>query len=274
MSETIRRRPLVAFFVLAFAISWIGVSVLAAAGAGLIDATPAPWHHVFGALGPCVSALIVCRVTGGTASVRRLLGRLRPRGISPLWWALGVGSPFALLAIALVSVRIGQGAWPSWATVAEGARSPAWLVDVAIASVAYGFGEEIGWRGFALPRLQASHGALVATVILAVFWGAWHFPFFFYRFDFGGPAMIAGFFVGIFAGAIWLAFLLNSTGGNILIVALWHMSWNVVNMIGLRLSDDVVAVMSGLVIALAAIVLVIGRPSRLSVREKYVEAPR
>jgi len=271
MTDIIRRRPLAAFFVLAFAITWSGVSLLTAAGLGLIEPSPASWHHVFGALGPCLSAIIVARVTGGPAAVRRLMGRLRPRGLAPRWWAIGAASPFALLAIALLWARVASGAWPSWQGVADGLRSPAWILDVAIAAVAYGFGEEIGWRGFALPRLQGRHGALAATLVLTPFWALWHLPFFFYRFDFGGVPMIVGFFFGLLAGAIWFTFLLNSAGGSILVVALWHMDWNVVNMVALRMTDDVVAVLSGLVMVLAAAALWVGRPSRLSTGTTFVE---
>ncbi len=66
---------------------------------------------------------------------------------------------------------------------------------------------------------------------------------FFYRFDFG-VGMVVGFFVGLAAGAIWLTFLYNGTRGSALMAVLWHTSWNVVNQLGLVLSDVIVAVMS------------------------------
>jgi membrane protease YdiL (CAAX protease family) len=184
---------------------------------------------------------------------------------------VATGTPFAIFFVAIVGVRIATGVWPPWAGLGDVLGDATWLADLAIASVAYGFGEEIGWRGFALPRLQTRRSALGATLILSVFWGLWHAPMFVYRFTWAGPVMIPGFFIGLFAGAIWFTFLLNSTGGSILGVALWHMCWNAVNLAGARISETVVATMSALVIGLAVVALASGGSSRLSRGAKYVE---
>jgi hypothetical protein len=85
--------------------------------------------------------------------------------------------------------------------------------------------------------------------------------------------MVVGFFVGLMAGAVWLTFLLNSSGGSILIVALWHLAWNLVNVGRAQVSETVLAWMSGRVILLAVLVVIIGRPARLSMSEKFVHPP-
>jgi membrane protease YdiL (CAAX protease family) len=63
----------------------------------------------------------------------------------------------------------------------------------------FGLGEEIGWRGFALPQLQKGRSTLSATLILAGLWALWHFPQFFYVFD---PRMAIGWLIGLCAGAV------------------------------------------------------------------------
>ncbi|MDZ7336120.1 MAG: CPBP family intramembrane metalloprotease [candidate division KSB1 bacterium] len=87
----------------------------------------------------------------------------------------------------------------------------------------YGIGEETGWRGYALPRLQKNHSALSATVILWVFWALWHLSAFFYLYD---PTIVIGFLLGVLAGAIVFTWLYNSTGGSILMVTLLHGVFN------------------------------------------------
>ena len=87
----------------------------------------------------------------------------------------------------------------------------------------FGIGEETGWRGFALPRLQESHSPLGATIILWVFWALWHLPLFFYSYE---VSILPGFLIGLLAGAINFTWLYNSTDGSILLVALWHGTFN------------------------------------------------
>jgi membrane protease YdiL (CAAX protease family) len=87
----------------------------------------------------------------------------------------------------------------------------------------FGLGEETGWRGFALPRLQKGRSALAATMILVAFWVLWHLPQFFYVFD---PSMVVGWLIGLFAGAVILTWLYNSAKDSILMVAIWHGCFN------------------------------------------------
>jgi membrane protease YdiL (CAAX protease family) len=89
----------------------------------------------------------------------------------------------------------------------------------------YGLGEETGWRGFALPRLQEGRSDFSATLILAVFWALWHLPQFFYAFELS--FMSTGWLVGLFFGAVFLTWLYNSSS-SILIVAVWHGCYNYV----------------------------------------------
>jgi membrane protease YdiL (CAAX protease family) len=86
------------------------------------------------------------------------------------------------------------------------------------------FDEEIGWRGFALPRLQDKTNALVSSLVLTVFWALWHIPAFFYRpgfltMDFAG---IIGWFFSLLTGSVLLTWFYNSSRGSIFICAVFH----------------------------------------------------
>jgi membrane protease YdiL (CAAX protease family) len=106
---------------------------------------------------------------------------------------------------------------------AEGFNGESWLVGLAGTAVAFGVLEEIGWRGFLLPRLQTARSASMATLILFAVWAVWHVPMFFYHFDFG-PALVVGWAVSLYFGTVFLTFLLNSTRGSLVGVILFHAS--------------------------------------------------
>ncbi len=88
----------------------------------------------------------------------------------------------------------------------------------------YGFGEETGWRGFALPVLQRRHNQFIAATLLTLFWAGWHIPLFFYRPGYMGMDLvgIAGWVVSLWTGSLLLSWLYNSTRGSILIVSIFH----------------------------------------------------
>jgi membrane protease YdiL (CAAX protease family) len=94
---------------------------------------------------------------------------------------------------------------------------PFFLID-AIAN-----GEEIGWRGYVLPRLQLKYSALASSLILGVIWGFWHLPKYLSHWD---TVTFALFIVGTTARAVLYTWLYNNTKGSLLVVTLFHASSN------------------------------------------------
>lgn len=162
-----RRYPLAAYFTLACAVSWIAVSPLVAARFGLLPPIAPAWHWV-GATGPITAAVLVTLATGGGRGLRELWSQMSRWRVGAAWWVLAVGSPLALFALAAVVLRMLGRPWPELAPLRASFAEPAWVANLVAASLAYGIGEEPGWRGFALPRLQAGRNALGATLILTL----------------------------------------------------------------------------------------------------------
>jgi membrane protease YdiL (CAAX protease family) len=90
--------------------------------------------------------------------------------------------------------------------------------------VFFGFGEETGWRGFALPRLQTRFSALKATLVLTLFWALWHWPLFLYRPGYAsmGPGGAAGWLLSLLTGSVLLTWLYNSSRGSVMVCAIFH----------------------------------------------------
>ncbi|HEX2728896.1 MAG TPA: CPBP family glutamic-type intramembrane protease [Rubrobacteraceae bacterium] len=147
--EAARRHPLAAYFVLAFAITWLLVAPLVAQGVGLISGVPPGWHAL-GALGPMAAAFVVAGMEGGGAGAGDLLTRLTRWRVGAGWFLVAVFSPFLLFALSAVLVRVLGGSWPDLTRTGFGE-----IVGFSfLAGLLYGVGEETGWRGFVLPRLQ------------------------------------------------------------------------------------------------------------------------
>ena len=229
MGATLRRYPLVGYFILAYGFTWMITVPLAASAQGWLPwSLPLPLHYL-AQFGPMLAALVMTGITSGAAGLRELAGRVSPRRLRPVWWLIGI-SPIALFALAAVIARVIDGAWPALRQVGEINFLPyLGVLVVPLWLLTNGCGEEIGWRGYALPRLQQAHGAVSATLMLGVLWACWHLPYFFYLPNYRSMGMIGfpSFALGLLSGAVLLTWLFNSTGGSVLAVALWHGFFNV-----------------------------------------------
>lgn len=136
-------------------------------------------------------------------------------------------------------------------------------------------GEEMGWRGYILPRLQARHNALVASLIVGVIWSVWHLPKFVGT-GAGSGRSFPWFVIFFLASSILYTWLYNNTRGSLLLVTLFHASDNTAGMF-LPTSFAVVGgVVENLLIVLyvitAVIVTILAGPARLSrTAEKQIQ---
>jgi membrane protease YdiL (CAAX protease family) len=226
---TRRNRALFLYVAVAYGITWsVWLPYLHAASVGA--PLPNPFLYYFAAAGPLLAAVVAEWYERGVAGVSDLFVGLvdvrRARG----WVFIGLLSPLLLVPVAAIVLHLAGQGWPVWSRIGVTGRAPGLtpLVTWLLMTLSYGIGEEAGWRGFLLPRLQTHRTALVATLILTAVWGGWHLPAFWFREGYVGLGAtgIIGFAIGLTAGAIVLTALYNVSRGSILVVALWHGSWN------------------------------------------------
>ncbi len=209
-----RRYPLLAFFVLACALSWWPWLWVRFAP-GTINGPILP-------LGPLLAAAIMLALAGGWPAVSVWLRKFAAGPIGPLWYALVILLPAAITAMA-VGVNLFLGA-----ELPPGAELPGWgdlAVRFALIFVAVGLGEEPAWRGYALPRLIEGRTALAGALIIGLFQALWHLPLFGAAYDWANlwPGLAALLSISIVTTWIWLA-----TRGNLLLPALLHAAVNAV----------------------------------------------
>jgi membrane protease YdiL (CAAX protease family) len=204
------RHELGLFFLLAFLLSWALWPLV------LLNADSAPLVP----FGPLAAALIVSALSGGWRAVAALLSQLGRWRVHPLWYAVALAGPFLLTALA--------GA----AAVAAGAPSPGlgvysdwWGVVTTLVATAVVIGvfEEVGWRGFALPRMQRRHAALTAALVLGVIWALWHLP---ELVSDPNERELVPYLLAVLAYSVLITWLYNSTRGSLPIVILFHAAIN------------------------------------------------
>ncbi|MDH3299435.1 MAG: CPBP family intramembrane metalloprotease [Acidimicrobiia bacterium] len=230
---------LAVYLLLAFGVTFALTAPIAASEQGWIATdVGSEWHGV-GALGPLVGALVVAKRSSlAAAHLRQGIGRWR---VSPWFW-LAALSPLVFLVPAAFVARLVDGERPAWSALADSDRlaGGGWMTALLIPALAYGIGEEAGWRGVVLPRLQSRFQPLPAALVLGGIWVAWHIPFYLYREGMVDAALgeqIAQAVV-IVIGGLFLAWLYNSTGGSILLCAVWHFSHSVVHVAAPEISQN------------------------------------
>ena len=164
----IRRRPVLAFFVLALAITWGSWLPLAAAPYGT-GSVRFPLLYILGGLGPGIAGVVVMRVLHGSAGDTVLTGALLRWRVGLAWWLVAV---LSFVVIWAVAAGVGGDAGRGQRAYESGPLLSLTVVRYLLAAVP----EEVGWRGFALPMLQARHGALVSSLVVGAGWALWHLP--------------------------------------------------------------------------------------------------
>jgi membrane protease YdiL (CAAX protease family) len=222
-------RSIVTFFVLSYALSWAWVVPWAATGHTVVQGRGWP-THLPSLLGPMLAAFLVTGWTSRSVGFRDLLVRMVRWRIGWRWWLVAIGPLlfFVLLLAVMSTTGIDVPASGDFASF-SGMPADWGLLGVwTVVLVVNGYGEETGWRGYALPRLELRFGPVTGTLILAGAWAGWHIPQFFlldsYQ-DFS-VVMLPVFVLGLFCGAVVLTWLYNHTGGSIFAVVVWHALYN------------------------------------------------
>jgi membrane protease YdiL (CAAX protease family) len=231
LKEMMRRHPLLSFFIMAYAFSWIM----------LIPYILAQWGILHGdfiiiftikSFGPFLAAYIMIRILEGKEGVLRWWRGIRQVRAGWQWYLfilLGIPA-LSLLGIIVLPGALAsfQGFPPHFPLV--------YLVSFILIFFGGGpLGEEPGWRGFALPRMQSRYGALRGTLLLGVLWVFWHLPDFLTDAQRSGPGTnfvtlftinFPIFFLMVMAMAVIFTWVFNHTRGSLFIAVLLHASIN------------------------------------------------
>ncbi len=221
MKTYINKYQISLFFILTFIFSWF------------------PWYAGIApevmTMGPSIAAFILVLIIGGK---RGFVDLIRPFGRWRVGWGLwgiAILGPAALYLIGLGVHLLLGGEPPPFIMIREELNLiPLYLVMVVLMPWNGPVGEEFGWRGYALPKLQNQYGPLVASLVIGTIWGIWHLPSFFAPLGVVGALTVAlgyGFIflytLGTIANAIFMTWLYNKSKASALIAGIiWHAAIN------------------------------------------------
>jgi membrane protease YdiL (CAAX protease family) len=227
-TEFLKRHSLIIGFVLMFALTWPLDVALAAQSHGLL-----PFHipeilGLFVGYGFVVASLIMTGLTLGKDGLRTLLRRLLAWRVGIQWYLVALFSLTAIDLLALALSTLLSGTMPDFTKVFAGRffgdSTNLWYFILPVFLVeALTNGEEIGWRGYALPRLQTRYSALVSSLIIGVIWAVWHIPHFLMA---GNTISFGWFLLDIIAKAVLFTWVYNNTNGSLLVATLFHAANN------------------------------------------------
>ena len=202
------------FFVLTFGITW-GLQLPGVfAQRGIFPGDPKVYlpFVALGALGPLLAATWLSFREGGRAGVNRLYAPLLRWRVHWGWYAVALALPGALLTLVLSLLN------------QAGRQGPIAYLPAAggvVFGLVMSLVEEVGWRGYALPRLRARWGAFAASALLGVLWCLWHIPMFL---GLGVPLDLGPILLLYFVGAsLFMTWIYDGTQGSLLLIVLAHL---------------------------------------------------
>jgi CAAX protease family protein len=216
-------RYLIIFFVGAYALAWLpfGVAVLAARGAFVLPVPEAVFISL-ATVGIGLAGIGAAVLESGRSGLRDIRAQVLRWRMRLGWYVAALLGPALLPAVGLL-----LGAAMGNAVPLVPSLSTLLFVPLVIGALFLpALFEEIGWRGYALPRLERRMGLLVASLVLGVIWAGVHLPLWLLP-DFGfAQQSVPLYFVQVTAISVLLAWIYNGTGGSVLLTGLAHAAVN------------------------------------------------
>lgn len=225
----IKRHPVLSFYALAFALSWGGILLLV----GGPDGYPGTTEQVarlflvvmlawFG--GPSIASLAVTAIVDGRVGLRALRSRLLTWRVGARWYAVALlTAPLVYVALSFALSLTSREFLPNILTTSD--KAALMLMGLAYGLIGGGFCEELGWTGFAVPRLRQRYGIMATGLIVGVLWGAYHFSVIYWSSSPSGALPLAIFLAQLFtwmpAFRVLMVWVYDRTG-SVLVAMLMH----------------------------------------------------
>jgi uncharacterized protein len=256
------RHSVPTYFALAFAVSW--AAVLFVVGPGGIPTTiehlitVGPAMYVAMLVGPGVAGVLMTSLVSGRAGLREVLARSLTWRVSARWYALALlTAPLLVMAVSLALSLRSSEFLPAVFTTSD--KGPLLLSGLA-AGLIVGIFEELGWTGFAIPRMRRRYGVLSTGLLVGILWGAWHFIMFWEPGSFSGALPLAVLLVRLFswlpAYRVLMVWVYDRTG-SLLVAMLMHASLVASQLVLMPLPLSTVALLTSILAWAAALWIVV-----------------
>ncbi len=222
----IKRHSLLLYFILAFFLSWGGVLIVVGPGElGVPERMNTLSVYMMMLIGPSVAGVLLTGLVSGRAGFRGFLSRLTKWRVGARWYAVALlTAPLLATAILFALSLFSSEFLPLIFTTGDKGTI---LVNGIVAGIMVGFFEELGWTGFAIPRLRQRYGILTIGLIVGFLWGLWHLILFWERDSFSGAISLVLLLVQLFswlpAYRVLMVWVYDRTE-SLVVVMLMHLS--------------------------------------------------
>lgn len=230
----IKRYARVFFFLLAYLFTWSNWLPQALNSRGVTSIQIPGFLTLLAGYGPALAAIIVASLAYGWQGLRELFGRLLRWRVGIQWYLVALFLPVLVSLLAISLNKWTGGASPDFSAAGfpfGPADTPLWqklLILFLIFTLGFdGLGEEIGWRGFALPKLLERYSALFSSLILGALWAIWHFPYALTKGTFLSEVPLHWFLISLLALSVIYTWIFNNTNGSLLLPLLFHAAGNI-----------------------------------------------
>ena len=220
MSTFVKKYPVISMLVLAMSFGFAPALIVSA---GLLS----PGWIQLGALSASLAGIVLVLIEGRKGGLRELLSRAMIWRVGVKWWIIALFFMLVPSVASLYLYNLLGGPTVDWSGL-----QPLYQIfpSFIFLTLAAGIGEEFGWRGFLLPRLQTLHNALVSGLIVGVAWATWHVPLFFIegtnqyeqQLEGGLLPVILGYAVFVIVQSVQFTWLFNNTKGSVLLASVFH----------------------------------------------------
>jgi membrane protease YdiL (CAAX protease family) len=223
-----REGSLVAFFLLTYVVTWAAwIAAWALSGGHESTRYPGPGFPTLlfyvGVFAPGLIAVALTARHEGQSGVRTLLARLIQWRAGIRWYVFALTYMAVIKLTAALIHRLATGEWPRFGD------EPLYIMVAAILATMVVFGqagEELGWRGYALPRLASRFGLGGASVIIGITWASWHLPLFFIPGIETTGQSFTVYLLGVVALSVAITWLYAHTNGSLFLTMLMHSAIN------------------------------------------------
>lgn len=252
----------ISFFAFTFVFSWYFW------GAAVSIPESRELYVVLGGFGPSVVGLALVYLFKGWEGIRGMLSKMVAWRVNPLFLV------FALFgAVLFVVPAMFAGGYLGGAGGVDPSQWTLIIVNFGYALVFGMLGEELGWRGFALPRIQRDAVALVSGLVIGLVWGLWYIPLWFVPGNIHQSLSFPLFLAQMVGLSVLITWLYNNTGGSLLIVGLFHAASNttlgLLPTLPLTVGTLPTLISAGLIWVLVAVITFAYGPTYLSKEKKY-----
>lgn len=231
---TMKKYALVFFFLLAYLFTWSNWLPQALTSRGIASIQVPGFVTLLAGYGPALAAIIAASLAYGWQGLRDLFGRLLKWRVGIQWYIIALFLPAVVTVLAILINKWTGGTAPDFSAAGfpfGPVETPLWqklLILFLVFTLGFdGLGEELGWRGFALPKLLENRSPLVASLMLGAFWAVWHFPYALTKGTFLSEVPLHWFFINLLAVSVIYTWIFLNTRGSLLLALLFHAAGNV-----------------------------------------------